>query len=314
MRSDRRRAAKRKAKKRFYIFLLMLLTVLVLVIFQDNIGSALALIGNTEKPGESTKPPVTSTKSPSTTPKATPKPSPTQGDTMPPVIEGEDFQVVYVGDTASYRTYVTVSDNEDENVKLEIDSSKVMLHQEGKYKVIYTATDAAGNSSVKEVEIRVEPKPADVLAREKVDEAADKLLAEIIKPDMTLRQQAEAIYIWVKNNIYYDGNYLNNTDWVQAADDGFRNRRGDCYVYFGTAKALLNRAEITNMDIVKTGGGHYWSLVDLGQGWYHFDTTPRKTGGEFFMLTDEELSTYSKEIGKGSHVWNVDEYPATPVK
>ncbi len=310
MRSDKRKAAKRKAKKRFYVFLLVLLTVMLIIIFQDNIGSALALIGNTEKPGEHTKPPISTTKPSS----ATPKPTPTQGDNEAPVIEGEDFQVIYVGGTASYRQYVIVSDNEDENVKLDVDSSEVMLHQEGKYNVTYTATDAAGNSTVKKVEIRVEPKPADLLAREKVDEAADKLLAEIIRPDMTSRQQAEAIYIWVKNNIYYDGNYQNNTDWVQGADDGFRNKRGDCYVYFATAKALLNRAEITNMDIIKTGGGHYWSLVDLGQGWYHFDSTPRKTGGEFFMLTDEELSTYSEEIGNGSHVWDIDEYPATPLK
>jgi transglutaminase-like putative cysteine protease len=309
MRSDRRRKAKRKAKKRFYGFLLMLLTVMAIFVFRDNIGSALALIGNTEKPSEGTKPPVSTTRPSSVTPKPT-----AQVDTEPPVIEGEDFQVVYVGDTATYRKYVTVHDNHDKNVKLEVDSSDVMLHQEGKYKVIYTATDAAGNSSVKEVEIRVEQKPAHLLEKEKVDEAADKLLEEILEPGMTKRQQARAIYDWVRNNIYYDGNYQNNTDWVQAASDGFRNRRGDCYVYFGTAKALLNRAEITNMDIVKAGGGHYWSLVDLGEGWYHYDTTPRKTGGEFFMLTDAELTTYSEEIGKGSHVWDADEYPATPLK
>ena len=315
MRSERRKAAKRKARKRFFVFLLLTIIAIAVVVFQDSIGSVLALIGNMQKPMNPTKPPVDSTKAPVSTtspPVITPKPTPV--DTEPPVIEGEPFQVIYIGNTASYRSYVTVSDNMDKNVKLDIDSSKVLLHQEGKYTVIYTAADKAGNTTVKEVEIRVEPKPAELIEKEKVEAAADQILEEIIKPEMTPREKARAIYNWVRMNIYYDGNYQNNTDWVKAASDGFRNRRGDCYVYFGTAKALLNQVEISNMDIVKKGGGHYWSLVDLGEGWYHYDTTPRKTGGEFFMLTDAEITKYSKEIGKGSHVWNIDEYPATPLE
>ena len=64
------------------------------------------------------------------------------------------------------------------------------------------------------------------------------------------------------------------------------------------------------MDVLKTGGGHYWSLIDLGYGWYHYDTTPRRTGGEFFMLTDAELTAYSEENGD-SHIWDVSLYPET---
>ena len=75
----------------------------------------------------------------------------------------------------------------------------------------------------------------------------------------------------------------------------------------------MTRAGIKNQGIVKQGGGHYWSLVDIGNGWYHFDATPRKGGGEFFMLTDAEIERYSKSHGN-SHVWDKTKYPATPLK
>ena len=52
-------------------------------------------------------------------------------------------------------------------------------------------------------------------------------------------------------------------------------------------------------------------MVNCGQGWYHFDTTPRKGGGEFFMLTDKELETYSL-AHSNSHEFDHTLYPATP--
>ncbi|HHU48842.1 MAG TPA: transglutaminase domain-containing protein, partial [Clostridiales bacterium] len=178
---------------------------------------------------------------------------------------------------------------------------------------IYKATDSSGNTAVKEVEFIVEEKPQHVIEQEKVDQTADQILDSIFEEGMTPREKARAIYDWVRGNLRYDGNYENNTDWVKAAFDGFQSRRGDCYVYFGVAKALLNRAELENLDIVKKGGGHYWSMVNLGEGWYHYDTTPRKTGGEFFMMTDAELEAYSNKYGN-SHVWDRDKYPATPLE
>ena len=69
------------------------------------------------------------------------------------------------------------------------------------------------------------------------------------------------------------------------------DRQGDCYVFACTAKVLLTRAGITNMDIEKIPAKtrHYWNLVDIGDGWYHFDTTPRKDGTIFFMWDDAKL-------------------------
>ena len=53
--------------------------------------------------------------------------------------------------------------------------------------------------------------------------------------------------------------------------------------------------------------------MDVGDGWYHFDTTPRQGGGEFFLLTDEEILNYSK-AHKNSHIFDQSKYPATPTE
>ena len=74
---------------------------------------------------------------------------------------------------------------------------------------------------------------------------------------------------------------------------------------YDRAKALtektLKAAGIENVNVVKSDtsqSSHYWSLINLGKGWYHVDCTPR-AGDEnkFFMLTDEELETRTKEYG-----------------
>ena len=231
-------------------------------------------------------------------------------DTEPPVILGDDERLVYIGDTVSYRKHITVTDNRDENVDLQIDSSKVNLKKEGRYEVEYIATDSSGNTSSKTVTYIVKEKPVGYIAEEEVEKLADEILGRILKKGMSPREKARAIYDWIRSHISYSS-YENNEDWIRAAYDGIKSGRGDCYVYFGTSKILLNRAGIRNMDIVKINGGHYWNLVDLGEGWYHFDTTPRSTGGEFFMMTDDELADYSRK-NRNSHIWDRDKYPKTP--
>jgi len=295
---------RRTVKKRFYVFVLVVVLAIGFAVFRDSISAALSdLAGGSsqQKPngGLVTDPKPTDSNQPK--------------DTEPPVITGDDEKEVFIGDKVSYKNHVTVTDNMDDNVQLEIDSSAVNLKKAGTYPVIYKATDAAGNTATKTVKLIVKEKPVVHAKKEEVDAMADEILASILNDDMTLRRKARAIYVWVRSNIRYDNDYENNTDWIQAAYDGFTEKKGDCYVFFGVSKELLTRAGIENMDIVKTGGGHYWSMVNLGEGWYHYDTTPRKTGGEFFMMTDAELEAYSNKYGN-SHVWDRDKYPATPLE
>ena len=138
---------------------------------------------------------------------------------------------------------------------------------------------------------------------------ADKILATIINDSMSQYEKAKAIFNWCHNQIgYYDG--TPKTNWVQGAYRGLVNRRGDCYVYAMTAKCLLTRAGIKNMDIEKIPSKtrHYWNLIDLGEGWYHFDTCRRSDGSTFFYVTDAKLMAYSN-AHHGSHNYDPSKYP-----
>jgi len=124
----------------------------------------------------------------------------------------------------------------------------------------------------------------------------DEVLAEIITDDMSAYDKAHAIYVWVQGNIGYSESD-DSGDWLKGAYDGLKNRHGDCYNYFAVSKALLTRAGIPNEDIeiIPTATRHhYWNVIDCGEGWRHFDTTPRLDKSfKGFYLTDEELMTYS---------------------
>ncbi|HOC09368.1 MAG TPA: transglutaminase-like domain-containing protein, partial [Bacillota bacterium] len=233
-------------------------------------------------------------------------------DNEPPRIIGAHDRTVYIGDRVSYRRDVTVIDNLDQDAVLHIDSSAVNLKREGAYPVIYTASDVSGNTTSITVTYTVEEKPEDYVDPDELDKLVDEVLAGIINDEMTQREKAKAIYDWTKYSIKYI-EYPDMGDWVKAAYLGIKNRRGDCFIFYSTAQALLTRAGIENQRIVKTGGGHYWNLVNCGDGWYHFDTTPRRGGGEFFMLTDAQLEEYSRKH-KNSHVWDKSKYPATPLE
>jgi arsenate reductase-like glutaredoxin family protein len=240
-------------------------------------------------------------------------------DKEPPKIEGAKDQTVFIGEKVSYKSGVTVIDNIDESVELIVDSSSVNLKEPGSYSVIYKAIDSEGNTStetktiiVKEkVEENIEDVPEVDPDREELDELASEVLDSIINEGMSEKEKAKAIYNWARYNIAYV-NTSDKSDVIKAAIQGIKKKSGDCYVYFATAQELLNRANIQNQDIVKTGGGHYWSMINLGEGWYHFDATPRVGDDDyFFMLTDSQLEKYSKKH-KNSHVWDKDKYPATP--
>lgn len=228
-------------------------------------------------------------------------------DEEAPVIEGVGDIVVPVGSTVSYKKNVTVTDNSGEEIALNVDNSNVDLDKEGKYEVTYTATDASGNMATKTVKVIVTS--ADAPTEEEVNRLADAILEQILTDDMTQKEKAEKIYWWVHDNIgYVDSSVKNN--WVESAYQGLKQRKGDCYTYAMTSKALLTRAGIKNMEISKipTKTSHYWNLIDIGEGWYHFDTTRRKDGTTFFYWTSEQIIAYSN-ANYGSHNYDATQYP-----
>jgi len=238
-------------------------------------------------------------------------------DLEPPVINGVEDQTVTVGGTIAYKKGITVTDNIDTEVTLEVDSSQVNLQEPGVYTVTYTATDSAGNTATATAQITVEEKKAALTGQEaELAELAAQVLDSITNSSMTKKEIALAIYEWCNTRITYT-NSSDKSDWVAEAVNGLKIHAGDCFTYFSVAKALLTQADIPNIDVLKSDtshSSHFWSLVDVGEGWYHFDTTPRKGEGDyFFLVTDEQLETYSRSHSN-SHIFDHSLYPATPTR
>lgn len=227
-------------------------------------------------------------------------------DLEPPVIEGAEDIYFTIGETVSYRKNVTVTDNSGEIPTLQIDTSQVKLDEEGVYPVTYRAVDSSGNEATVTVTLFVSPKSYSI---EEVYGYADQVLAKIFTEDMTPYDKLWQIYSYVKGHIAYI-NHSDKGSWVQAAYEGLVKKKGDCYVYASTTKVLLDRAGITNMDIAKIPARteHYWNLVDIGDGWYHLDTTPRKDHPTIFYWDDATMMDYSEKHNK-SHNYDHEAYP-----
>lgn len=214
-----------------------------------------------------------------------------EADTEPPVIEGVHDLSVMVGESVAYRKNLRVTDNCPDGLDLQIDSGGVNLNQEGVYQAVYTATDLAGNTASATINVTV---LAWEYPEDELNSLADGVLAQIINPDMSQMEILTAIYNYVTTNVAYI-DHSDKGNWSKAAYEGLANHRGDCYVFACTTKLLLTRAGIENTDIYKSDqySTHYWNLVNIGDGWYHFDCTPRVDHPRIFMWTDEQIVNYS---------------------
>ena len=231
-------------------------------------------------------------------------------DEVPPVIEGAVDLEYFLGESISYKSGITVTDDETGSPKLSVDNSQVDSSKAGTYPVTYTATDDAGNTASVTVQLTLKEKPKGYVDKETVYDLARKVLDNITNDSMTDMEVAFAIYKWTKSNIAYTGS-SDKSSWTKGAYQAFTKKSGDCYNYFAAAKALYDVAGIENVDVIKSDtshSSHYWSLINLGDGWYHVDCTPRRNVGYFFMNTDAELEAYSKK-NKNSHIFDTDAYP-----
>ncbi|MCM1193084.1 MAG: hypothetical protein NC123_13240 [Butyrivibrio sp.] len=230
-------------------------------------------------------------------------------DTEPPVITGARDITYVMGTSISYKKNVTVSDNSGGEIPLNVDNSQVNLEAEGVYPVTYSAADDSGNTASVTINVTVIAMTYDV---NEVYGYADAVLASIFTEGMTEYEKLRAIYDYVKGNVGYIS-HSDKGDWVKAAYEGLVNKQGDCYVFASTTKVLLDRAGITNMDIEKIPAKtmHYWNLVDIGEGWHHLDTTPRKDHPVIFYWTEAEMMDYSAKHGN-SHNYDHELYPEVP--
>lgn len=234
-------------------------------------------------------------------------------DSMPPVIRGARDIMAYVGDEVDLMSGVTVYDTVDSEPTLDVDLSAVNFQSPGTYQITYRARDKSGNTSEFTVSLVLREKITHNVSESVVVSLATDVLSRFTNSRMDDMDVAYAIYRWVKNNFNYVPSSDTPSSWTSAAYDGFQTHSGDAFTCFAVTKALLKAAGIRNTDITTSAGApapHYWCLIDLGAGWYHFDPFPRAGDGDnFFMVTDAELEVYSYYHG-GTHLFDGTKYPA----
>lgn len=236
-------------------------------------------------------------------------------DTTPPVFEGLKSFTVNRGDSISYKKGVTVTDNSGEEISYDIDNSAVDINTCGAYTISYSASDSAGNTVQEWITVTV-LEPDTNIDESTVLPMLDQVIASVTTPEMTKYEQAYQLWKWIGDHIKYSS-YSKCSDYWEAVNGGLTTKKGDCYVYYAVYSALLTRCDIDTLCVKRTGGksNHYWNLVNVGDGWYHCDSSPRPTGDPYkcFMQTDEQLAAYTAAFAvNGSadyYTFDPEQYP-----
>lgn len=195
-----------------------------------------------------------------------------QVDTTPPTLYGVVNVGGYVGEPIAYFKEAYAEDDVDGRVEMTVES-QVILSQKGKYTVTYYATDKSGNTASKSCTYTlVEP----AVTNAEVRKMAQGVLKEITTRDMVTAEKLNAVFEYVRGRIHYTG-VSNKTDWRREAIRGNTEGKGDCFTVYCLSRALLDELKIPYMSVTRRGGSsrHYWLIVNIGTGWYHFD--PLKT-------------------------------------
>ncbi len=155
-----------------------------------------------------------------------------------------------------------------------------------------------------------EPSP---FTMEGLEDEAINTLNDILDEGMTPLEKARAIFDFTHDSIRYTGD-SDKSNWEAGAYEGLTVRRGDCFTYYAVSRALLTAAGIENLEVQRVGGptSHYWNLVNCGNGWYHFDATPRSSklpSFVSFMFTDQQAADYTAKAGRNYFTFDGSLYP-----
>lgn len=138
-------------------------------------------------------------------------------------------------------------------------------------------------------------------------EMASAVIDEVIKPEMTLYEKEDAIYMWMTQNLpHYEGSTINipNTDASEAVSTPYGvlyGKQSVCVGYATTFRLFMNMLG-TECHIVHNEG-HSWDLVKMDDGsWYHVD-----------IYMDVDSSTHANfnmtdTLCRNGHDWNDEGY------
>lgn len=230
-------------------------------------------------------------------------------DDVPPEILYVQNLNGYIGESVSYLKTVVCEDNCDGTLSVQVDTSGVNIYKAGTYTVVYRAQDTAGNVAESKCTLTlVEAR----ITEEQFEAAVNACYDSIITEDMTLKEKGYAIFQYTNQNIRYKAS-SDKKDWKYEAWRGITTGRGDCFTFCSVARALLEKAGADVQVVTRYGGKkntrHWWLLVDLGTGYYHFDAInvgPKNY--TCFMRTTEEVLKRSRNFWS----FNQSLYPATP--
>ena len=227
-------------------------------------------------------------------------------DVEPPVLYGVRNRNCYVNEPVAYLNEVFAVDACDGEVAVTVDSSAVNSAKKGSYYVTYTATDRAGNTVSERVTFRfIKTK----VSEERAQEVADRIIERIFTDGMTIHEQIRAIHDYVFTHVHYVSK-SNKQDWRSEAVRGLTTGRGDCFTSYASARLLLEQTDAQILSVERYGGStrHYWLLVNVGSGWYHFDACNAGKGkNRCFMWTNEQTTALSKSF------WRFDESLYPPI-
>ena len=214
-------------------------------------------------------------------------------DDTAPKLYGVMDRVCYVDEPVLYFEEAYAEDDVDGRLELQVDSA-VIPSQAGSYTVTYTATDQSGNAASKSCTFTLVKATT---SEDQLDELVDATLKKIVKPSMVKAEQLKAVFDYIQKHMRYTGS-SDKGDWRKEAVRGLTKGKGDCFTYYSVTRALLDRLDIPYMSVSRLGGNtrHYWLIVNIGTGWYHYDTlVNRENPIKCFMWNDYQAkirSTY----------------------
>lgn len=163
----------------------------------------------------------------------------------------------------------------------------------------------------------VDPDPKAWLTDEEfaqVEQAADRIMAELITAEMTDLQKEKAIFDYLVNHIQYDSQYYSYGKPTRTKPYSLYGALIEGYaVCDGYARAMFYLGRKAGLDILyvsgfTTGEGHAWNMVRIDGEYYHVDATWGEGQREgdppryhHFNVTHDDRAYYT--------VWNVDAYP-----
>ena len=207
-------------------------------------------------------------------------------DTEPPVLYGVINRTAYVGEPISYLAEVYAEDAVDGKTKVTVEST-VETNKAGTYEVTFTTEDVSGNRTSATCKYKL---VSSQTTEAEVRELAQGVLREIVTDDMVTAEKLKAVFTYTRGHVHYNGN-SDKSDWRKEAVRGIKTGRGDCFTFYAVSRSLLDELGIEYMSVQRQGGRtrHYWTIVNIGTGWYHFDTTvaPRHKH-KCFMWTNEQ--------------------------